>query len=283
MNYRHAFHAGNFADVMKHALMVRILIHLCAKDTPFRVIDTHGGAGLYDLSDPRYAGSLEWQGGIGRLDAAPISGPAGDYLAPYLAAVAATRAEHGASFYPGSPLIARQFLRADDRLIAAELHDRVILRLRQAFGRDQVMKALHLDARQALLANIPPKERRGLVLIDPAYESRDEFATAAAMLTDAVAKWPTGIYALWYPVKDRRICDSFIASLVEAGLTRMLRLELCVDEPRLDGPLVGSGLLVVNPPWTLAEQAGVMLPALAETLALRGRASFRCDPIHPDG
>jgi 23S rRNA (adenine2030-N6)-methyltransferase len=199
MNYRHAFHAGNFADVMKHVVLTRVLLHLRRKETPFRVIDTHAGIGLYDLAADEALRTGEWRDGIGRLET-PLNPDAEALLAPYREVLARMRQEFGADAYPGSPAIARDALRAGDRAIFVELHpdDGALLARRFNRGRSKV---LHLDGWTALHGLIPPPERRGLVLIDPPYEDRDELVRLAGEVTRAVRKWPTGIFALWYPIK----------------------------------------------------------------------------------
>lgn len=281
MNYRHGFHAGNFADVMKHALLARILTHLAAKDTPLRVIDLHAGAGLYDLASEEATRTGEWRDGIGRLNAAPLQAEAEALLAPYRAAIAAARRLRGANTYPGSPFIARFLTRPQDRLLTNELNPRTRARLEAALASDARCRILGLDASVALRANIPPRERRGLVLIDPPFERRDEFARLVEDLTAALAKWPTGVYAVWYPANDAALADGFVAALLERGLARLLRLELAVHD-RAEG-MGASGLLVVNPPWKLRPDAEVILPALAERLATAASARYRCDAIRPDG
>lgn len=283
MNYRHGFHAANFADILKHVVLMRILTHLNAKDKPYRVIDTHAGAGRYDLGSDEALRTHEWRDGVARLDQAPLAPAVETLLAPWRKAVAAARALYGATSYPGSPWFCRQAMRDDDRLIAAELHEGTYGKLVQAIGRDARCKALAIDGWTALGANVPPKERRGLVLIDPPFEDKDEFETLARALIAAWRKWPTGIYALWYPIKDRRAVDHLIEAIDEAGIGRLLRLEIDVDRPEAAGGLSATGLLVVNPPWLLMQEAEILLPALCERLAQGPRPRYRCEAIRPDG
>ncbi|HEY8564940.1 MAG TPA: 23S rRNA (adenine(2030)-N(6))-methyltransferase RlmJ [Beijerinckiaceae bacterium] len=279
MNYRHAFHAGNFADVMKHALLVRILLHLQRKDTPIRVVDTHAGIGLYDLDADEAERTGEWRDGFGRLDE-PLSGPAEGLLAPYRALVAGLRERYGASAYPGSPAILRELLRPQDRGVLVELHPEDHAALSRRYNAVHTLKVLHLDGWTALHALIPPKERRGLVLVDPPYEEPGELARLSAEFLKAVEKWPTGVYAGWYPIKDQRSADAGLGPLLRGLDGRPgLRLELLIDRADRPDRLNGCGLVVVNPPWTLREEAEVLLPALAERLA-RGRyGGFRCEPF----
>jgi 23S rRNA (adenine2030-N6)-methyltransferase len=278
MNYRHAFHAGNFADVMKHAMLVRVLCHLRGKEKPFRVIDTHAGIGFYDLAGEEAGRTLEWQGGVGRLDE-PFAVEVEALLAPYRDVLAATKRRHGPRVYPGSPQMVRELLRQGDRAVLAELHPADGALLSERFNRVANMKVLRLDGWIALHGLIPPKERRGLVLIDPPYEAPGEFARLVVELRRAVAKWPTGVYMVWYPIKDPAETDQLAAALREALPRPVLRLELLIDRADDVTRLSGCGLFVVNPPWKLDEEANLILPALAERLAARGHCAYRCEPL----
>lgn len=283
MNYRHGFHAGNFADVLKHVVLTRILTHLNAKDKPWRVVDTHAGAGRYDLGSEEALRTHEWRDGVARLDQAPLAPAVEELLKPWREALAAARERFGAEAYPGSPWLCRHAMRAGDRLIAAELHEHTFRKLAHALGRDERCKALAIDGWNALRANVPPKERRGLVLIDPPFEDKDEFETLTTEFIAAHRKWPTGIYALWYPIKDARAVERLLDSILEAGIGRLLRLEIDVDRPEAAGGLSATGLILVNPPWRLAQEAKILLPALSERLAQGPRPRYRCEPIRPDG
>jgi 23S rRNA (adenine2030-N6)-methyltransferase len=266
MNYRHAFHAGNFADVLKHAVLARILAHLSLKDAPFRVIDTHAGIGLYDLAGEEAEKTGEWRGGIGRVRAADLQDEAREILAPYFDALSAVAAHHGASAYPGSPLIAQHLTRADDRLIFIEKHPADVVTLELAIGRDARAKVIRLDGWTALNAYVPPKERRGLVLVDPPFEERDEFDRMVAALVRAHRKWSSGLFALWYPLKNVADTRAFIKALRAAGISKILRIELSVRQEVEGGPLAGSGMVVVNPPWSLEDDMRRLLPALVAIL-----------------
>jgi 23S rRNA (adenine2030-N6)-methyltransferase len=280
MNYRHAFHAGNFADVMKHALLVRMLVYLQRKDTPLRVVDTHAGIGVYDLSAEEAERTGEWVDGVGRL-AEPFAAEAEALIAPYRAVIAAVRARFGATAYPGSPAILREMLRRQDRGVLVELHPADYSVLAERFNAVAHLKTLHLDGWTALQALIPPKEKRGLVLIDPPYEDPGELARLGREMLAAVKKWPTGVYAGWYPVKDPGPIDALARHLDEASPRPGLRLELLVDDPREPTRLNGSGLLVLNPPFALRAEAELLLPALAERLSRRGYGAYRCEPFGP--
>jgi 23S rRNA (adenine2030-N6)-methyltransferase len=277
VNYRHAFHAGNFADVMKHVFLVRVLVHLRRKETPFRVIDTHAGIGLYDLAADEAERTGEWRDGVGRLDGA-FAPEIEALIAPYRAVLADIRDCYGAA-YPGSPLIARELLRTQDRAIFVELHPADHAALARRFARDKLAKVLHLDGWTALHALIPPKERRGLVLIDPPYEEPGELGRLAAEMAKALRKWPTGLFMGWYPIKDPREVDGPAATLAEAAAEKGLRLELMVDSPAEPERLNGCGLFVLNPPWTLREEADLILPALAERLARENYGAYRCEAL----
>jgi 23S rRNA (adenine2030-N6)-methyltransferase len=297
MNYRHAFHAGNFADVLKHAVLVRILLHLRAKPAAFRVIDTHAGSGLYDLAGAEAARSGEWREGIARLlEAFPASSRragegAGALLAPYLDAVAALNDGRRLTTYPGSPALVRAFLRAQDRLTACELEPNAAAALARNLHGDRRSKAIAIDGWTALNAYVPPKERRGLVLIDPPFEDAGDFPRLAQALEAAHRKWASGSYLLWYPIKEREAPDALARRLLRSGIvasgsasksasktaSKILRVELRVGQPRDTNRLAACGLMLVNPPWTLESELAVLLPGLATALSGDGRGSHRVD------
>jgi len=273
MNYQHAFHAGNFADVHKHIVLTRILVHLRQKAAAFRVVDSHAGAGRYDLQSSEATRGGEWQGGIARLwQALPHlpSAEAGDAAAlldPYIAAVAALNPGGALVRYPGSPVIVQSLLRAQDRLIACEIEPRAAAALEAALRGDARAKVLTLDGWTAISATLPPKERRGLVLIDPPFEDAGDFAHLSAALIAAHRKWPTGIYLLWYPIKERAAPDALARRLRRAALPKVLRSELSLGPPRAETGLVGSGVIVVNPPYRLDAELRALLPCLASILS----------------
>jgi len=273
MNYRHAFHAGNFADVVKHTVLARIIAYLKEKPAAFRVIDTHAGAGVYDLSSAEAGRTGEWRGGIGRLLGAPLAPEVRDLLAPYLDAVASFNPGGTLEVYPGSPALLRHWLRPQDRMIACEAEPVAARALSARIRGDSRIKAVAIDGYTALNAYVPPKERRGLVLTDPPFEQPDEFARLAETLAAAHRKWPTGLYLLWYPVKDLRTAQGFGRDLARRGIARMLRAEMTVAPVRAGEKLVGCGLIMVNPPWTLEGELAVLLPALADILAVEKGAA----------
>jgi 23S rRNA (adenine2030-N6)-methyltransferase len=286
MNYRHAFHAGGFADVIKHIVLVRILAYLQDKQAAFRVIDTHAGAGVYDLTSDEARRGGEWTTGIARLMQARFSEQAAPLLKPYLDIIRAFNPDRDLKAYPGSPLIARAMLRPQDRLTACELEPKARKRLIEALRRDAQARVVDLDGWVALPAFVPPNERRGLVLIDPSYEAKDEFERMADGFAQAFAKWPTGGYLLWYPVKSRRATDALarhVAEVVAAGAQggKCLRLEFSVAPQSVGEALASAGLLIVNPPWTLAGELKVILPELEKPLGQGGAGRFRLETPKP--
>ncbi|MET3590975.1 23S rRNA (adenine2030-N6)-methyltransferase [Mesorhizobium shonense] len=277
MNYRHAYHAGNFADVVKHAVLCRLVEYLKQKDKAFRVIDTHAGIGRYDLASVEAGKTGEWQGGVGRLFEATLEPRAAALLQPYLQAVRAENPDGGLRRYPGSPLIVRHLLRKQDRLTAIELHPEDAARLKAVFAGDFQTRVIELDGWLALGAHLPPKEKRGLVLVDPPFEEEGEFPRLVENLRRAHRRWPGGIYALWYPVKDRKAVAAFRAALKETGIPKLLDIGFEIrpasNEPSLDG----SGLVVVNPPFTLEGELRIMLPALHRLLAAEQPSRWTVD------
>jgi 23S rRNA (adenine2030-N6)-methyltransferase len=267
MNYRHAYHAGNFADVVKHAVLARIVEYLKQKDKAFRVIDTHAGIGLYDLSSSEAGKTGEWHGGIGRVTGANLDPKLEAFLAPYLDAVRAANAQGGLVHYPGSPFVARHLLRKQDRLSAIELHPQDAARLKAVFAGDIQVRVIELDGWLALGAHLPPKEKRGLVLVDPPFEQAGEFDRLLNGLSKAHQRWPGGIYALWYPIKDRDAVAGFRRGLAESGIPKILDIGFDIRLPGREPRLDGSGMVVVNPPFTLEEELRGALPALHGLLA----------------
>jgi 23S rRNA (adenine2030-N6)-methyltransferase len=282
MNYRHAFHAGNFADVIKHIVLARILTYLQEKEGAVRIIDTHAGAGLYDLEGDEARRSGEWLTGIARLMQARLSNETAALIRPYLDIVRAFNPKGELKTYPGSPLIARGLMRPQDRLVACELEPKARKALIDALRRDEQARVVDLDGWMALPAFVPPKERRGLVLIDPPFEAKDEFDRLGNAFATGFAKWPTGIYVIWYPAKSRRATDALaqqVARLAAAAKppATCLRLEFSVA-PQLEGAaLTSAGLLIVNPPYTLHGELKTILPELEMPLGQGGAARFRLE------
>ena len=268
MNYRHAYHAGNFADVVKHVVLTRLLDYLKQKDKGFRVVDTHAGIGRYDLSSVEAQKTGEWHGGVGRLIDASFAAPVAALLAPYLETVRSLNPEGGIQKYPGSPLIARHLMRKQDRLSAIELHPKDAGKLRTLFAGDFQTRVIELDGWLALGAHLPPKEKRGLVLIDPPFEEVGEFERLVDGLIRAHKRWPGGIYALWYPIKDRKAIIAFRKALKQSGIPKLLDIEFEIRRASFEPSLDGSGMVVINPPFTLEAELRTVLPALHKLLAV---------------
>lgn len=264
LNYRHAFHAGNFADVVKHALLARLIVYLKQKEKPFRVYDTHAGRGLYRLDAEEAVRTGEHSDGITALLADEVA--ANPLLADYLDAVRAVRAVYGKNAYPGSPLLARQMLRRQDRLSAYELHPNDAKTLTAQFAGDTQVKAIELDGWLALGAHLPPKERRGLVLVDPPFEEVGEHGKLADALQNAHRRWAGGIYALWHPLKRPAERARFHDALKRTGIPSIVSAEFYREPFTADETLVGTGLVVVNPPYTFVAEAEALMTALLPVL-----------------
>jgi 23S rRNA (adenine2030-N6)-methyltransferase len=292
MNYRHAFHAGNFADVVKHIVLTRILIYLHEKPSAFRVIDTHAGCGRYDLTGEEARRSGEWRLGIARLLAANVAAASAELIRPYLDIVRSHNAGSELTVYPGSPLIARALLRPQDRMTACELEVGAHRQLVASLRRDQQARVVKIDGWTALPAYVPPQERRGVVLVDPPFEQSDEFDRLAAGFDAAYAKWPTGIFMLWYPLKDaraggrlgQRVADALMAARRSQGgssredlAERILRIEFQAGRLIRTDALTAAGLLVVNPPWTLKRELETIAPSLAAALGAEGQGRLRVE------
>lgn len=258
MNYRHAFHAGNFADCMKHALVVALVRRLAVKDTPFRVLDTHAGIGAYDLTGSEAERTGEWKRGVGRLLAIE-DGPLAEWLELVRRAGFPPR-------YPGSPALIRMLLRPRDRLVLCELHEEDSATLRTLFRGDPQTAVHKRDAWEALSALTPFAEKRGLVLVDPPFEQEGEFERMAEALATVAHRFRAGVQAHWYPIKHRAPVRAFHTAIAESGVRDILACELWLREPTDPQRLNGCGLVVVNPPWKFEEEARAILAALLEHL-----------------
>lgn len=258
MNYRHAFHAGNFADCMKHALLVWLVRALQRKPAPIFVLDTHAGAGRYDLSADPAQRTGEWHAGIARL----LDNPP-EALGDYIGLV------RQIGLYPGSPLLVRALLRPDDRLAACERHPDDHAALRRLFARDPAVAVHHRDGWEALGALLPPPQRRGLVLIDPPYEAPDEATRLAQALRTAHTRFRTGTFAAWYPIKHRTPIRDLHATLQASGLRDIVAAELLLRAPTDPTRLNGCGVLVINPPYRFEAEAAPILAALLDRLGTR--------------
>ena len=267
MNYRHAYHAGNFADVVKHMLLTRIIEYLKRKPGAFRVIDTHAGTGLYDLSSEEAQKTGEWRDGIGRLLDAKLPDDAAALAAPYLDAVRAFNAGHPFRYYPGSPVLTKQLLRGADRLTAIELHPEDCFALRTRFAGDWQVRVIELDGWLAMGAQVPPKEKRGLVIVDPPFEKEGEFKRVVDGLQKAHRRWPGGTYALWYPIKDHNAVTAMREMLKQTGIPKIMDVVFELRQPSPEPRFDGTGMIVVNPPYVLEDELKVLLPALRDVLA----------------
>jgi len=290
MNYRHHFHAGNFADVLKHALLVRLVRALQRKEKGILYLDTHAGRGRYDLAAAAAGDSLarrpEWPEGVGRLWARPQEQVAAE-LAEYLALVRdfdqrAGNLDGAPRFYPGSPALVQRLARPVDRLVLCELHPAECAALRAEFAALPRVSVQAEDGYAALRALLPPPERRALVLIDPPFEAADEFARLAVALAEGLRRFPSGTFTVWYPLTARAKVDDFLAAVRNLAPPPTLAVELEVAGAAAAIKLKGCGLLVINPPWQFEVEAGAIVRALAALLAQAPGGGGRVDWIVPE-
>jgi 23S rRNA (adenine2030-N6)-methyltransferase len=279
VNYRHGYHAGNFADLLKHAALCELLRLLTAKDKKLFVLDTHAGAGGYELAGARARRTGEAEAGIGRLMAEVRTAMPGA-VARYLAAVQAYDAKFGPPGgalhrYPGSPRLIRAALRPGDRFIACEKHPEEALLLKREFAGDRAVEVRQTDGYHAIKSTLPPVERRALVLIDPPFEAPDEFEILTRAVRHGLRRFAIGCYAIWYPIKDAAPVASFIASLADV---KHLRLELDLGPRTPEGKLAACGLVVINPPWKFEEAMREALPWIAARLGDGARSSLVASP-----
>jgi 23S rRNA (adenine2030-N6)-methyltransferase len=277
--YRHLFHAGNFADVFKHALLTRLLITLGEKDKAYCYLDTHAGVGRYDLTHAWAQEAREYENGIARLWARADIPPA---LAPYLDAVKAENTGRKLRFYPGSPLLARRFVRRIDRIVLTELNKTDFAELKQLFSRDRQVAVHLLDGYQGLKAFLPPKERRGLVLIDSSFDRAREFDRITAALKEAHARWATGIYAIWYPLMAPAAMRNFERDVKNLEIRKILKLEIEITARDFDATIPGCGMLIVNPPWRFEDEARPMLRWLSGALSGEGKGGATVNWLVPE-
>jgi len=279
LSYRHHFHAGNFADVFKHALLSRLLIALSAKDKPYFYLDTHAGIAHYDLRHPWAQKAREYGNGIGRIwQASDIP----DLLEPYMEAVRAHNPDGELRYYPGSPLIAKRFMREHDRMVLVELNKTDHAELQSVFARERGVAVQVMDAYQSLRAYLPPAERRGLVLVDSSFDRAREFDRIVKAMKEAYGRWATGTYAIWYPLMEPRAMRDFLASMQRSGIRKVLRLELVVREPDESEFIPGCGMLLVNPPWHFDEEARAILSWLQTKLAVTRRGESVVEWLVPE-
>ena len=276
MNYRHIYHAGNFADVLKHAVLARLVTYLQQKEKAFRVLDTHAGIGLYDLSSEEAQKTGEWRDGVGRLLDGELPPEIAAILAPYLSSIRTLNPGAELTLYPGSPKLARMLFRPQDRLSAMELHPDDYETLHRLFDGDFQSRTTELDGWLALGAHLPPKEKRGLILVDPPFEKEGEYDRLADGLARGYRRFASGVYCLWYPLKQGAPIKAFHEALKALDIPKMLCAELSVRSDRETAGLSGSGLIIVNPPFTLKSELDLLLPFLKTRLGQDRFASSRC-------
>ena len=269
MNYRHAFHAGNHTEVFKHAALGFVLEHLSLKRQPFAVLDTHAGIGVYDLTSGEAQRTKEYEEGVAKVFGAGLES------APAYSGLIAAMNPSGLAAYPGSPEIVRRFLRGQDRLMACELHPADALVLKALYRDDPRISVHHRDGYEAIRGLLPPPERRGLVLMDPPFEQRDEATRMAQALAQGLGRWPNGVFMAWYPVKDGQIADSLAQAAAAAPFPKTLRAEF-LPYPRDGSSLAGGGLLICNTPWKLDERLSALCRELSGRLG-DGRATWSVD------
>jgi 23S rRNA (adenine2030-N6)-methyltransferase len=279
LSYRHIFHAGNFADVFKHALLTRLLSGISAKEKPYLYLDTHAGIARYDLRHPWAQKVREYENGIARVWHAK---DAPRTIEPYLDIVRAVNPDGTLHVYPGSPLIARQFMRSADRMVLVELNKVDCAELKAVFEHERRVAVQLMDAYQSLKAYLPPPERRGLVLVDSSFDRAREFDRIVNALKEAHARWPTGMYAVWYPIMEPAPMRDFARDIERSGIRKVLRLEMTVRERDESEIIPGCGMLVVNPPWHFDREAKLILEWLANKLTVSGRGSSRVEWLVPE-
>jgi len=264
LSYRHSFHAGNHADVLKHIVQSLILSALQHKEKPFIYHDTHSGVGRYDLTNEWSEKTGEYKQGITRLwEQQQLP----DEIETYIHAIKQLNSNNELRFYPGSPLIARSHLRSQDRMVLTELHPTDFPLLEQEFHRDRQVHISKEDGFKHLKASLPPKERRGLVLIDPSYELAHEYNDVVRAIAQSYKRWATGIYAIWYPVVNRFDIDDMLDGLKGLEIRNILQIELGVSPDTNERGMTASGMIVINPPWKLESQMTALLPFLQQTIA----------------
>ncbi|AKH87734.1 23S rRNA (adenine(2030)-N(6))-methyltransferase RlmJ [Edwardsiella tarda] len=279
LSYRHSFHAGNHADVLKHTVQSLIIEALKEKEKPFLYLDTHAGAGRYLLSGEHAEKTGEYLEGIARLwqqDDLPAE------LEPYMMAVRHFNRSGQLRYYPGSPLIARQLLREQDRLHLSELHPSDFPLLRAEFQKDERARVVRENGYQQLKSQLPPASRRGLILIDPPYELKSDYQDVVKGIQEGYKRFATGTYALWYPVVLRQNIKRLVHALEESGIRRILQIELAVRPDSDQRGMTASGMIVINPPWKLEGQMRSVLPWLHQVLVPEGTGHTSVNWIVPE-
>ncbi len=265
LSYRHSYHAGNHADVLKHIVQIEILQHLIKKEAAFDYIDTHAGAGLYNLQSEHASKLQEYTQGIAKLNESEWP-----ELSTYFDILAKNNSAGKLNFYPGSPLIATHFLRKKDRAWLYELHPKDAELLLKSTAKIRNVRVMRDDGFKGLLSLLPPVSRRGLVLIDPSYEIKTDYGKVFSVIDEAYKKFPTGTYALWYPVVDRKIIDRLERQFIRSGIKKIQQFELGITQDQFGTGMSASGMIVINPPWTLMDKMSTILPKLVRTLGGEG-------------
>lgn len=279
LSYRHAFHAGNFADVVKHVTLSALLEALLRKATPCYVQDTHAGCGMYDLGSAEARQGAEYTAGIARILAG--TGAPG-CVEDYARLVRQFNPAGDLRYYPGSPAIMQKMLREQDRLLLTELHPQDHESLYRQFRHDKRIAIHRQDAYQGLKAFLPPKEKRGLVFIDPPYELKDEYARVAQGLALAYERWRNGVFAIWYPLMSQRLHNMFLQDIEASGMRKILRAELLIEPLRTEKRFAGCGILIVNPPWQLEETLAQCYAWLLPVLQTDTCGSWRVEWLVPE-
>jgi 23S rRNA (adenine2030-N6)-methyltransferase len=274
LSYRHSFHAGNFADVIKHVVLVEMLDHLIQKEAPFEYIDTHAGSGLYDLQSDDAQKLQEHANGIGQLNVNDFP-----ELECYFEVIRSLNPPNTLCIYPGSPAIAQYFLRPQDRAWLFELHPQDYESLCKHMVNRKRIKVRCENGFEGLNALLPPGSRRGLVLVDPSYEIKSDYDRVIKHVVAGYKKFSSGIYAIWYPVVDRRKIDAMKIELLKSGIKNIQRFELGIAEDSVERGMTASGIIVINPPWTLFKKMSDLLPKLAQQLTQGDELYFKCDVL----
>lgn len=274
LSYRHSYHAGNFADVLKHSVLVEILRYLKRKVGALEYIDTHAGAGLFDLHSEHAEKRAEYRDGISRLYSS-----VSPELADYLALVNTFNSDGVLNYYPGSPMIAQKLLRPQDKACLFEMHSTDFDLLQQQLKGDARFRVQKQDGFKGLLTLLPPRSRRALVLIDPSYELKTEYQQVVDTLIQAHRKFASGIYVIWYPVIERQRLEDFIGQVQHSGIRNIQRFELAVSADTAGRGMTAAGLLVINPPWTLLQSTQALLPILLVSLARDSQAFYRAEVL----
>ncbi len=276
LSYRHAFHAGNFADVLKHLVLVECLEYLKQKDKPVAYYDTHAGPGMYALDSEFAQKTSEFESGIAKLwneDSLP------EALVSYRTIVQTMNPSGALQQYPGSPAIAQELLRAQDRLLLCELHTTEIAALQDFFRADLRAEVWHADGFVRVEKLLPPRERRGLILIDPPYELKEDYQRVVDFAATAHRKFAQGVYLIWYPVVERQRINQMEAALQQSGIRNIQLFELGIAPDTDTRGMTSSGMIVINPPWTLKQRIEPAVQFLAQKLGLRNAGHFRCEQL----